>query len=169
MPAMFDVTLILGKTLARDLGKLTDKTQRQILGRAMTKAANSLKNEVLRNLSGKVVKEVTGQTVTAFENTKIKSRFKLGKFLARLFPLPTRAELGIKKATKGKKDSFYPFAIEYGHAFPGRGGSGIKDVPAMSYIRSAVDDNKEREIRIIAQAVRKGIERQWKKMGRGIA
>ena len=34
---------------------------------------------------------------------------------------------------------YIPAAIEFGHAFPGRGGTGAKDVPARPFMRKALD------------------------------
>jgi len=63
------------------------------------------------------------------------------------------------KKTYGKR-YFIPNAIEYGHAFPGRGGSknSPKDVPARPYIRPAFDRDKEKCAKLADKLVREFID-----------
>jgi len=53
--------------------------------------------------------------------------------------------------TKDGKRHYIPSAIEYGHAFPGRGGhkGAPKDVPARPFFRSAFDTTKHRAVKLI--------------------
>lgn len=59
---------------------------------------------------------------------------------------------------------FIPSAIEYGHAFPGRGGKGVsgakppKDVAARPFMRPAFDTAGRGAIKISAEQMRRGIE-----------
>jgi hypothetical protein len=55
---------------------------------------------------------------------------------------------------------YVPSAIEYGHAFPGRGGrrGAPKDVPAIPYFRSAMDSQKGAAERKVRQILLEGIE-----------
>ena len=78
---------------------------------------------------------------------------------------PTRAELGIDP-----KDPYYwPVALEYGHAFPGRAGT-MKGVPGESrevrarpYVRNTVDQNTRREHTAMGRDIGKGIEAEFRK------
>jgi HK97 gp10 family phage protein len=59
------------------------------------------------------------------------------------------------------KNGYYiPFAIEYGHAFPGRGGgkNAPKDVPAIPFMRKAADANLKKAVPILAREINRGIE-----------
>jgi hypothetical protein len=51
----------------------------------------------------------------------------------------------IKTTKHPSKRYFIPSAIEYGHAFPGKGGKkgGLKDVPAKPFARPAYEANRE--------------------------
>lgn len=56
--------------------------------------------------------------------------------------------------------AYIPNAIEYGHAFPGRGGKNApKDVPAMPYMRPAMDSKKDESARVFWQILWSSIER----------
>ena len=62
--------------------------------------------------------------------------------------------------TKDKQRYYLPSAIEYGHAFPGRGGGkgSPKDVAAMPYLRPAFDSEVLNAERIIEDKLKQGIE-----------
>lgn len=56
---------------------------------------------------------------------------------------------------------YIPAAIEYGHAFPSRGGrrGSPKDVPAIPYFRTAMESEKGAAERVVRQTLLDGIER----------
>lgn len=56
---------------------------------------------------------------------------------------------------KNNKRHYIPAAIEYGHAFPGRGGgkNAPKDVPANPFASSAFEANKDRTYRRTRQQI----------------
>jgi hypothetical protein len=55
---------------------------------------------------------------------------------------------------------YIPFAIEYGHAFPGRGGgkNAAKDVAAVPFMRPAFDSTKEQCLALAEVELKKKIE-----------
>lgn len=62
--------------------------------------------------------------------------------------------------TKDGTRQYIPAAIEYGHAFPGRGGKNApKDVPARPYMRPAFDSKKGEAERAVRRELLAGIER----------
>lgn len=65
--------------------------------------------------------------------------------------------------TKSGQFYYIPYAIEYGHAAPGRGGKNApKDVPPRAYMRTAFDATKGSSRRIIHTEMIGGIEREFK-------
>jgi HK97 gp10 family phage protein len=74
--------------------------------------------------------------------------------------------MGSASSIKSKKlvqgSTYYiPTAIEYGHAFPGRGGKegSPKDVPAKSFFRKAFDSEKNNAERTMREVILAGIEK----------
>jgi len=63
-----------------------------------------------------------------------------------------------KKQTTGKQ-YYIPNAIEFGHAFPGKGGSGNKDVAPIPFMRSAMDAKEDEARRVFMREVKNGITR----------
>ena len=68
------------------------------------------------------------------------------------------SSLKSKKLVQGRR-YFIPTAIEYGHAFPGRGGrkGAPKDVPARPFARPAIDAEKGPVERIINRRLLDGL------------
>lgn len=63
--------------------------------------------------------------------------------------------------TQDGKRYYIPTAIEYGHAFPGRGGgkNAPKDVPAKPFMRPAYDSEKGKAEKVLVNELRNGIEK----------
>jgi len=66
------------------------------------------------------------------------------------FALYLSGKRGNRKRALAKRH-YIPSAIEYGHAFPGRGGykGAPKDVPAIPFMRTAFDSTKRRAAKLI--------------------
>jgi HK97 gp10 family phage protein len=69
--------------------------------------------------------------------------------------------------TKSGRRYYIPTAIEYGHAFPGRGGrkNAPKDVAARPFMRPAIDTNKQKAAKIFTDVMGAGIEREARSVG----
>jgi len=57
---------------------------------------------------------------------------------------------------------YIPNAIEYGHAAPGDAG-GEKTVPAMSFVRKAQDENKQKALDTTDRQIARDLEIEWSK------
>ena len=139
-----DITMLGDKGLERMLKQLPDKAQDQAVRFGVRKAAEVAKQEMLRR-----VPTDTGELKQLLAAGKLKSINRRG-VLSIGSRLPTREELGIPAEAK----SFWPSALEYGHAFPGHEG---KDVAPRPFMRPAIDENRPRLIGIVADTLRKKI------------
>jgi len=61
-----------------------------------------------------------------------------------------------KKLVSGTR-YYIPAAIEFGHAFPGRGGSGAKDIAPIPFMRSAADAKEDESRRLFIYRINQGI------------
>lgn len=62
------------------------------------------------------------------------------------------------KRAKKEKGVFVPYAVEYGHAAPGQGGSKSKAVPPHPFIRNTFDRMENSQAHKIESAIRRGID-----------
>lgn len=93
------------------------------------------------------------------EDLRRKKRVGVGGFVG--YRLGSASSLRTKKELKTVGGRYYiPFALEYGHAFPGRGGGkgAPKDVPAKPFIRPAYDSKKNKAIQEVTRTVLEGIK-----------
>jgi len=152
-----NISMLGDRELQRMLDKLPDKVQRKIVRKAMKDSAERLRPEIIRRLSGDPVGVDTGTLRDAFRTVQVKSHGKAD--LIRFgFPFPTRDALDIAPEDKW----FYPSAIEYGYI---HGKSG-EYVPPRPFMRTAVDDNYDREIRLIGKFVGQGVTREAARLAR---
>lgn len=142
MPAMFDISAIGDKQIERAFGQLPERAQSRVIRKVNKQSVERLKNEMLINYSGRVVKEVTGETISAIESQRPTTRSR-GDVVVALLPYPQDAEAAITVN-----------ALEYG----------TPTFAAKAPIRKAVNDNQERELGIIAKEIGKGVEREFKKL-----
>ena len=124
------------------LQRLEPKIQKRALRPALRDSAKRIKSQIVQNLSGGVVGVRTGTLRRAYRGAKIRAS-KKGRRGGVTFEIwnPTRTELRIKPGAPG----YYPFAMEYG----------TSKLPAKRFIRDAVDNLADGEIRKIAMAVRR--------------
>jgi HK97 gp10 family phage protein len=157
MPAMFDMKLLGDKELQRGMAKLPGEVQNKVMRGAIRKSAARLQNEILLNASGRVVNEDTGRMVTAFEMQKPGTRKERDGTIVAFVKLPSREELGIPRSEgrdPAKDTEYYPTIVEYGQP----------DQPPQPFMRMAVDQNYEREIRLIGADLGSGIARRWRRL-----
>jgi hypothetical protein len=78
------------------------------------------------------------------------------------FVSPTKGSVFINNVQVTGRRNYIPAAIEYGHAAPGQGGTGVKIVPAMSFLRAAVDTHGKEARRVTLQEIKRGIEQEFR-------
>lgn len=150
---IIDISLVGSQVLISALGKLGDRVQRKVVRQTMRKAAKRLNVAIVQNLSGIPVAPDSGRWLTAQAAQKPVSGRRTRRGIVIGIPLPTREQLGI--AAKDKW--YYPMAIEYGTT-KSRGGRG--PLPAFAPIRRAVNENAEKEHRLMGTEIGNGIERE---------
>jgi hypothetical protein len=146
----FDISVVGDKELERRFARLSRTVQRKLILKTFMHTIRRLKNEVLINLSGRVVQERSGRYVTAMESQSIK-KFTSDFLVARSFDMPRRAKMGIVEA-----NGYYPAYLEYG----------TQKMPAFAPIRKAVNKVERRELAFIADDLARQIARAFKKTKR---
>ena len=68
---------------------------------------------------------------------------------------------GLVAISKAGVRSFIPFAIEYGHAAPGQGGSKAKVAAPKPFMRTAHEATKNESMRIAKKVIAQEIHREW--------
>lgn len=145
---------------------------------ALEKALNDMEPKIAKKVVKKALRD-GAKKIQSAEKTKVISMIggSMGTKIAngikvRVFK-PKRAKMyGVRAAIIDDNDAlrgtsslgvdyFIPGAIEYGHAFPDRGGGegAPKDVPGNPAFREAFDEVKGKVHRIIVNEIKKGIER----------
>lgn len=148
MAAAVDITLLGQKQLERKLELLAAKTQKTIVRRAVRASAKRTLAEIVHNIQSAQLVD-SGRLLAAFQKAKVLQAANK-RDLIRIGPAwPTRAELGIDPKDKG----YYPFSLEFGHP----------NAAAVPFIRPAVDENRQREIRQIGTEIGAAIEREARK------
>lgn len=146
MPSYTVQIQVLGdKVIERRLHELADATQKKVVTHA------------LREGGRPVLK--TAQTLCPVRTGALKKSLKLRAYKKRrqgIFGVAvftgTRRELGIPEGYRW----YYPMAVEYGHG----------NVPAHSFMRKALDDNRRKSMRIIKTQIGTGIEREARRIAR---
>ena len=152
-----DISMFGDRELQRMLDKLPDKVQLKIARKAIKNSVERLRPEIIRRLSGDPVGVDTDTLRGAFRAVQIKSHGKAG--LIRFgFPFPTREALDIDAEDKW----YYPMAIEYGYIHAKSG----QYVPPRPFMRNAVDENYDREIRLTGKEIGKGITKEAARLAR---
>ena len=146
---VFELKLFGDKQLTKQLSRLPFALQQKVLRKAFRGALKRVKNEILINLSGRVVQEQTGRYVNAMERQNPRISFtKDGAVLAGTV-MPTRASLGISD-----KGGYYPAVLEYGVK------KGPRQFDAFAPIRKAVNARQDAELRQIGDEIGAGIVRE---------
>lgn len=142
-----DISVLGDKALEKVLHDLDLKHQRKAVSPAMRGSAKRLKKVVITNIETRLINTPphirTGTLRTAFKKMAIRAAKRHRAEVRVGVPLPTRELLGDKA-----DPPYYPTAVEYGH----KGPRGVK-VPPYPYIRPAVDENRDEELRKIADDI----------------
>ncbi len=146
MALEFDLKVLGSRELENKLGALPMRAQNRVMKRVLRATVARLQNEVLLNLSGRVVDERTGRLVNAIEAQKPKVVRNNERGLVMGLRLPARGELGIDAKAKG----YYPTALEYD----------VRLGPLMP-IRKAVNAVAEDALDRMAGQIAEGIEKEW--------
>ena len=156
-----DISMIGDKELERTFKKLPDIVQRRIGVTAMKQAANESHSLLIQAVSGNPVGVDTGRLLTAFAAVKPEKQRRKESIVFYVGQFPTREQLGIPPSTSGVKDWYYPTLLEYGYIDK----SG-RAIPARSFLRKPVDNNRARLIAGIATTINKGIIRNMKRLAK---
>lgn len=137
--------------LARMFNSLPEKVQERVIRPIFEKSVERMKNEVLLNLSGRVVRERTGRYVNAMERKRVNVSVNLQKgTVDATMRTPARALLGIDPKAKG----YYPFAVEYGAK------KGPRIWAGKAPIRKGVNRVQQSELNRVTTELARGILRE---------
>lgn len=150
---VIDISLLGNKELERALSQLPDRIQRKVVRQSLRKSAKRVNTYVVRNLSGIPVSPDSGKWLAAQAAQKPKAAKRSRRGVRIEVGYPTREELGVPAKAK----YFYPTAVEYG-THKTRKGRG--PLPAFAPVRRAVNENTDKEHRLMAAEIGKGIERE---------
>lgn len=141
MPAAVDISLLGDKKLIRKLKRMEPAVQKRIMRKALRAGARPVRDESRRRapiLTGRLKKSIKIRALK-------RSRNKLGV----LVQTGTRAELGIDPDDR----YYYPAHVELGHG----------SVPAIPYLRGALDSKAQEALRIIQREAWNGISAEARK------
>lgn len=158
MASMFDLRMIGDKEVERALGALPRELQTKTVRTALRKSGGRVKTELLLNLTGRILEEETGALVAAYEMQPVRTRRQPDGTVVASIKTPTQVQLGLPRPRHDPTIDVehYGMIQEYGQP----------DQPPRPFMRKAVDDNVEREHRLIGQDVGAGTERAWRRLTR---
>lgn len=160
MAQFFNVTGV--KRLDLRLSRMQTKVAKKAVKKGVGKGLLVMKAQIKKNAralgrSGSGDKTAMGSLIAKATVLHTPKRQKSGMFVR-----------GIKQKfmpefvhnTQDGKGYWIPFAIEFGHAFPGRGGgkNPPKDVRPVSFIRKAFVSKKRKTVKVFEQVIQREIE-----------
>lgn len=148
--------------------KISKKIVRQGVRAAWTPLLKKSKENAKANVGGKM-----GKLIAKYFQLRAWRRQKKGQYamLVRLkadvpefiqYSKGSAFSIKTKKQVSGSR-AYIPVAIEYGHAFPYRGGSGAKDVAAIPFMRPALDAIKPKAVYLFKQHLIRAIHEENQK------
>ena len=173
MSQYFSMTMKGGDELQKMLlgleGSLGKKIVRQGVRKGLAPTLAAAKSNAQSMVGGEMGGAIAKGLKLRVAKKQKKSQYgmSVGTFLSDVegvtFTKGSASNLFTGKFIIGSGQRYYiPSAIEYGHAFPGRGGKGIKDVPAIPFMRAAADAHLLPAVQIFEDEVNKGIEAAFK-------
>ena len=143
--APVNAEVIANAAIEKRAAKISNSANRKIF-RRLSREAQS--NELLR----------TKQRPGTLKNSIVlrTSNFQRRGETSLVVRTGTRAEMGIP----ADSPYYYPAHVEYGHASPGRGGSGEKTTPPHPFMRPAYDGAKNYAKSVAERIMREGVERE---------
>ncbi len=142
----------LEKKLATLEPKIGKKVMRQALRKGAKVIQQAQKAAAASNVGGEMGQLIAKNIIVRALKKKRKNQYGALSLIR-----PGVEEL-IHTSADGTR-YFIPAAIEFGHAAPGAGGSGAKDVPAVPFARPGFDATKKQAATTTISEIRKGIER----------
>ena len=140
-----EVEALFNRLEKKEAAKITRKGVRDVAKSTILPAAKSNAQSIVGGETGvKLAKNMTVRTMTKLHR---------GHYGSKVIIKPDDAFVHI---TKGGQRYYIPNAIEYGHAFPGRGGrkNAPKDVPPMPFMRKTYEQNRKKAITYLAIRMR---------------
>lgn len=161
----YSIQITGAKEIEAKLKSIESKLARQIVKDALREGANHLLRAMKSNAAAMgqgetgMGKRIANALMVRVWKKQYKGVYGMGIRLRRDpafigYSEGSASSIKSKKLIQGRR-YFVPTAIEYGHAFPGRGGgkNAPKDVPAKSFARKAIDVNTSAIERIINRSI----------------
>ena len=160
------------RKLLKDVG---EDVAKRVTQSALRRVGERVRNILLINLSGRILKEQSGRLINAFERTKIRLRKdRFGVYGG--ITLPTRAELTIGAYKSSTDHGYYPTALEYGTKKVRKQKSrlGVKLNPPRllgqlkpyRYMRRSIDDDRNSLMQSLVGETKKNLEKEWKRQAK---
>jgi HK97 gp10 family phage protein len=137
------------KKLENQLKAMENKIGKKIVRSALRKAAKPIQAAAKANATAMIGGDM---------GSKVSRAIVVRAARARRFKYGVGVQTNPKRTEELRSGEFYiPAAIEYGHAYPGRGGTKSKDVPAVPFMREAIMATKGQAMSVLRAALTKGI------------
>ncbi len=147
--------------LMRKFAKLAGPMQATVVKRSLRSASKVVLRAVKENAKSMVgghMGDLIARTAKVYTNKRRRGDPVYGM---RVAPKPDVHEF--EHETADGERYYIPWAIEYGHAFPGRGGgaSPPKDVQPIPYARNAYEKTKDESTRVFWQSMSAQVKAIW--------
>jgi hypothetical protein len=129
----------------KEIAKIARQTTREIQKTVMLPAYKKYAKIMVGGKMGALIAEnLIVRAMTKMKRGNYGYKVALPEDLGVFFTEGSSFDINTKKQLSGKR-YYIPAAIEYGHAFPGRGGkkNSPKDVPASPFAKTAYEANSE--------------------------
>jgi dienelactone hydrolase len=143
------------KALDKALKRLADKESRKVVRDAVKATAKADMKPAIQSNALFMVGGSMGAKIAAAQAVRSARSRTAAKYTVQAH------DESLIHTTQGGQRYYIPAAIEFGHADPGKGGSGSKDVPAIPYARQAYETTKN----VSRANIERGI---WKRLIRAI-
>lgn len=141
------------------LKTLEAKVARRVVGKALRKGAAVVRRQQIQKaitvIGGAMGTNIAGSIVVKSLKQRQRQVYRVTSMIS-----PSNESL-IYKNRNGKR-YYIPTAIEYGHAFPGRGGTGEKDVSPIPFMRPAMEESAANAANAVIEELRNGIYKEAK-------
>jgi hypothetical protein len=168
--------------IAAKLQQIEKKMSQKIIRSACREGSKVIEGQVKNNIRSMVGGEMGRRMVNALgvrawkrqrpggygvgirflpEKDDLRRKRPVGVAAFTVYTMGSASSIKSHKLIAGSRTYYIPTAIEYGHAFPGRGGKkgAPKDVAAIPYFRQAFDSEKNNAERAMREVILVGIEK----------
>jgi len=128
------------KRLQRKLAALERRDKTKIVKKGLREASKILRDAARQNARSMVGGQMGSLLARTLKYYMLRMRRR------DLYGMQVRHKADVPELVDTTKDDqkyYIPAAIEYGHALPGYGGSGRKDVGPIPYVRRAYDEKED--------------------------